>query len=162
MQKLFEIIILIFFLVFNSFSQTREYKLLDKTNDADINHQLFVMLDTAKPGISLMENVFKPVSGKFVVYRLLLIYQGMSFTNKQKEFHDILIVKTNKDNKILDAYQYTLEWAEMPLDTDLFRSTNKNVYLTDEMSIDKFMFERIWDYDSNDRKLKDKAIIKLK
>jgi len=106
------------------------------------------MLDTTRPGLTLIDNVFKPTKGKFTVYRFLATYQGLSFTNKQKEFHDILIVKVGSKNKIILAYQYTLEWAESPLETDLYESTCKNTYLTDNLSIDKFIFERPWYYDN--------------
>ena len=145
----------------NIFSQTKEYKLLDKTTSSDISSRLVAMLDTTRPGLTLLDNVFKPIKGKFTVYRFLATYQGLSFTDKQKEFHDILIVKTDSKNKIIIAYQYTLEWAEPPFETDLYVSACKDAYLTDNLSIDKFIFERPWYYDKQDRKLKDSGNIRL-
>ena len=161
MLKFFTLLILTLLLICKIFSQTKEYKLLDKTYSSDINSRLIAMLDTARPGIALINNVFQPVKGKFTVYRFLAIFQGLSFTNTEKEFHDIIIVKTDAKNKIISAYQYTLEWAEPPMETDLYISTCKDSYLADNMVIDKFMFERPWHYDERDRKLKDSAYIKL-
>jgi hypothetical protein len=69
-------------------------------------------------------------------------FQGLSFTNREKEFHDVLIVKTNQDNKIVDAYQYTLEWAEPPSACDLFKSSCKNLSLTNKMSVEKLKLVR--------------------
>ena len=161
MRKFLIIIIWLLLLSNQIFPQTKEYKLLDKTDSANINGRLIAMLDTAKPGMTLVNNVFKAVKGKFTVYRFLATFQGISFTNKQKEFHDILIVKTDAKNKIISAYKYTLEWAELPSETDLYQSACKNIYLIDNTSIDKFMFERSWYYNKQDRKLKDSAYIKL-
>jgi hypothetical protein len=161
MLRLLTIITWILLSSSKSFSQTKEYKLLDKTTSSDINSKLVTILDTTRPGLTLIGNVFKPTKGKFTVYRFLATYQGLSFTNKQKEFHDILIVKVDSKNKIILAYQYTLEWAEPPLETDLYESTCKDTYLTDNLSIDKFIFERPWYYDKQDRKLKDSGNIRL-
>src|SRR5688572_21901127 len=125
----------------NSFSQVKEYNLLDKTISADIKSSLRSELDTTGLGISLIDNVFKPVKGESTVYRFIATYLGLSFTNEQKEFHDILVVKTDSKNKVIIAYQYTLEWAERPSETDLYVSNCKDIYLTDNLPIDKFMFE---------------------
>jgi len=144
-----------------SFSQIKVYRFLDEANNADINRGLTLMLDTAKPGVAMLNSVFKPVEGKFKVYRFLAMYQGLSFSDKQKEFHDVLIVKTNAKGKIIEAYQYTLEWAEPPFNTDLYRSTCKHTYLVNNMEVDKFVFVRPWYYDKKDRALKDSAILKL-
>jgi hypothetical protein len=76
-------------------------------------------------------------------------------------FHDILIVKTNSKNEIIDAYQYTLEWAEPELSYDLFRSTIKNQKLTNGLSIEKLKFYRTQKNHENEP-LDEKGIIRLK
>ncbi len=139
-------------------SQQKVYKLLDKTPFANINHHLLDAIDTARPRFPLMDNAFKPQKGRFIVYRFIATFVGTSFTNKQKEFHDVLIVKTNKQNKIIDAYQYTLEWADVP-DADLYESTCKERYLTDNMPIGDFIFKRHWYYDKTE--LKETGVIKF-
>ena len=161
MSRLLTVIFLMLLFSPKIFSQTKDYKLVDKTCFADINSRLFKMLDTARPGMSLMDNVFKPVRGKFIVYRFMATYQGLSFTNKPKEFHDVIIVKTDETNKIVSGYQYTLEWAEPPMETDLYQSECKSVHLVDNMPIEKFLFVTRGHYDKKGRKLKDAANVKL-
>src|SRR5438045_6718320 len=107
--------------IFSQNNMVKEYKFLDKTFNADINHKSLFALDTLSPGMSLLEKIFKPAKGNFIVYRFLATFKGISFTEEEKDFHDLLIVKTDSSNKILDAYQYTLEWAEPPLEYDLYR-----------------------------------------
>ncbi|RYH52931.1 MAG: hypothetical protein EON54_14175 [Alcaligenaceae bacterium] len=71
--------------------------------------------------------------------------------------HDIIIVKTNKANKIIDAYQYTLEWAEMPLSYDLYKARVNGLVLTDYFPIEKLRFRRV-NYDSkNGREFEEKG-----
>lgn len=52
-----------------------------------------------------------------------------------KDFHDVLIIKPDDKNRIIDAYQYTTEWAEYPLDYDLFRLGQTELTLKDSLSI---------------------------
>jgi hypothetical protein len=139
-------------------SQTKVYKMVDQTTSADINPNLYrILFESARP-VSLTTKPFMPVKGKFTVYRFIATYQGLSFTNKEKEFHDILIVKTDRKNKIIVSYQYTLEWTDSP-EADLFKSTCKDTYLTDKMLIEKFRFQRKKDYANDDAKLIEQAII---
>jgi hypothetical protein len=163
MNKFFKAIVLLLLLSLKTFSQTKEYNLLDKTINADINHILLKkVLQLNLFTTDLLNGIFKPINGNFIVYRFLSTYKGFSYTGKQKYFHDILIVKTNNNNKIVSAYQYTLEWSEPPIESDLYVSSCKNTYLKDSMMIDKFKFEKRWDYDKDDRKLHDTAIINFK
>jgi len=148
--------------IFSQNNQTKEYKFLDKTLNADIDYKAFYVLDTLSPGMSLLERAFRPIKGDFIVYRFLAIFKGVSFTEEEKEFHDILIVKTDSNNKIIHGYQYTLEWAEPPLEYDLFKSHCKNTYLKDSMNIKELVLKRIDWSDKNDIIFKEDGIIKLK
>jgi hypothetical protein len=161
MYKQFFILVLIPLIYSNTFSQTKKYFPYDKTYSADINKNIILLLDSMTPGMTLLNNVFKPIKGKYIVHRFIAKFIGMSFTNKQKEFHDLLIVKTDNKNEIIEAYQYTLEWADSP-DVDLYKSSCHKLYLTDNMSISDFKFRRPWYYDSKDRKLIDSGTIILK
>ena len=162
MLKLFIPLILILLFPSPTFSQIKEYKLLDKTVSADINYSQINVLDTKVRGMALLDQVFNPIKGEFTVYRFMAIFNGQSFTGKTKEFHDILIVKTDSKGKIFDAYQYTLEWAELPAENDLYKSSCKDLYLTNEMSIQNFLFTRPWYYDEEDIIFKESGILKLK
>jgi len=158
--RIFIILSLIHLAAGKTLCQTKVYTLFDETYAADIRKNLLIILDTTPPRYSLMDNVFKPTTGKYTVYRFLATYQGISYTNKQKEFHDVLIVKTNNKNKVVDAYQYTLEWTDSPF-ADLYESTARGLYLNDSMPVEDFKFKRLWDTDKNDRPLKDSGVVRF-
>ncbi len=102
-------------------AQVKQYKLIDKSYNSDINNNILSILDTGKRGLHLLNTAFKPIKGSAIVYRFIATYQGESFTGKLKKFHDILIIKTDSQNHILDGFQYTLEWAEQPAEIDLYK-----------------------------------------
>src|SRR5450631_2539829 len=137
MYKRMLFIVSLFLISLNSFSQSKKYLLYDKIVSADINKNIILMLYRISPGISLLNKVFEPIKGKYTVYRFIAKYIGMSFTDQQKEFHDLIIVKTDSKSEIIEAYQYTLEWADSP-DVDLYTSSCRKLYLTDSMNISNF------------------------
>ena len=79
-----------------------------------------------------------------------------------EDFHDILIIKTDSENKIIDAYQYTLEWAEPPLKYDVFKSSIINIPLTNNMDINLLKFIRTYSWNDDNKELNENGIIKLK
>ncbi|WP_159778982.1 hypothetical protein [Flavobacterium sp. 9AF] len=89
---------------------------------------------------------FEPVKGKYNYYQFMATYKGSSYNDGKgsviKDFNDILIIKTNDENQIVDAYQYTLEWAEPPFQYDVFKSSAKNIKLTDNLDIEKLQLKR--------------------
>jgi len=129
------------FLIFDTAlsAQTKEYKLITKTEGADFNYKGLKHIDDIKTR-EARRNIFNPIKGKFTVYVFMTTYKGLSFDNIEKDFHDILIVKTNKEQKIIDAYQHTLEWAELLYSFDLYRTSVKGLTLTNQFSIDKLKF----------------------
>lgn len=145
-----------------AFAQTKVYELKDSTAAADISPKLLkLMYRNKKRGLDALKTTFKPIKGTFTVYRFICTFKGESFTGETKDFHDLLIVKTDKDHNIIQAYQYTLEWAELPLETDLYQSTCTKTLLKDGMAIDSFQFERPWYYKKEDRQLTETAIIQM-
>lgn len=52
------------------------------------------------------------------------------------------IIKTNSSGHIKDAYQYTLEWADVP-STDLYKAHIKNLVLSKETTISQMNFKRV-------------------
>jgi len=48
-------------------------------------------------------SIFDPVSGHYTYYQFIATFKGHSFQEADKDFHDILIIKTDKENKIVDA-----------------------------------------------------------
>jgi len=78
-------------------------------------------------------------------------------------FHDYLILKIDsKSELIIDGFQYTLEWAEPPAISDLYRVTEKNIKINNGLNLDLLKMELVeQEYISDWRKeLKDKGILK--
>lgn len=67
--------------------------------------------------------------------------------------NNLIILKVNKDNKIVDGYQYFLQFPEMPSTCRLYRLSSKQK-LTSKMSIASFKFKKVHkaidDYDACD------------
>jgi hypothetical protein len=168
-------------------SKKQVYKLKSVTQNADFDYEKLQNFDD----VTDVEEAFIPVQkGYFTVYTFIATFKGKrhwvprvrtyldstdnyqvdkdGFTeedriemNKKGTFHDILIVKTNSKNEIIDAYQYTLEWAEPELSYDLFRSTTKKQKLINGLSIEKLKFYRI-QISREKELLNEKGIIRLK
>jgi hypothetical protein len=146
-------------------AQAKEYKLIAKTARADINYPLLKKMNTLEGSdTAKISKAFQPIKGKFTVYQFLATYQGVSFRGPGEwTFHDLLTLKTDVKGKILDAYHYTLEWAEPPASSDLFKSSVKNIIIKNNLSIDLLQFMRtayLEDFDTN--RLEDKGVLKLK
>lgn len=73
--------------------------------------------------------LFKPVKGKYKVIFFMAASYGLSFRDTKEIFHNILILKVNKNNEILDGLEYVLEWAEPPYTTRLNRVTKTGMKL---------------------------------
>lgn len=142
------------------FSQTKEYKLIAKTEKGDFDYPALYGIDTTKNRES-RRSIFNPVKGKYTVYLFIATFTGSSFNNTEKDFHDILILKTNKKNKIIDVFQYTLEWAEMPLSYDLYRANAKKKILVNGLTIDKLNFRRVNYYNEDQRELKQQGVVRF-
>ena len=61
----------------------------------------------------------------------------------------------------LDAYQYTLEWAEPPLQFDLYKSDIKNITLKNDLDISTLKLTRKDYWDEKDRVFKESGRLKL-
>lgn len=133
---------------------------MSKTENSDFNYQSLNFIDTTTTRETL-RNVFNPVKGKNTVYVFQASYKGLSFNNAEKEFNDILIVKTDSKQKILDAYQYTLEWAEPPFSYDLYKASAKGLTLINQLSVDKLLFRRVDYYKESDSELKETGVLIL-
>ncbi|MCB4809667.1 hypothetical protein LG651_15530 [Tamlana sp. 62-3] len=162
MQKL---TIIIFILFYNlNFGQEKVYKLISKTENSDINYKAFRNFDDFEiyknDGL---KKAFKPKKGKNDIYVFISEFKGDSFDGTSKIFHDYLILKVDsKSELIIDGFQYTLEWAEPPAISDLYRVTEKNIKINNGLNLDLLKMELVeQEYISDWRKeLKDKGILK--
>lgn len=111
---------------------------------------------------------FEPIDGNFTYYKFIATFKGYAYVapgdygEHNKTFHDILIIKTNENNEIIDAYQYTLEWAEMPFQYDVYKSKTENLILVDNLDIKLLNLNRTESWNEKDKKSKESGIIKLK
>ena len=137
----------------------KEYKLVSKVHNSDFDYDALNSIDT----FSNRRDVFRNIKGSFTVYTFIATFRGLSYRDEQEhDFHDILIIKAGKDNLIKDAFQYTLEWAEMPLSYDLYQAKSTGVALSNELSVKELNLQRVDETDDTDRKSKDEGVIKLK
>lgn len=155
---------LISVLIYNrSYSQIKRYQLIDETLNANIDRGKFELVNKLGSGYHLLNKVFKPSKWIYTVYRFVAEFKGLSHeTEKEAVFHDLLVLKTNNKGTIVDAYQYTLEWAEMPLTYDLYKLTVSGLKLRDDLKLNAFKFKRI-DNDSSpsDQYLQDNGYLSL-
>ena len=150
-------------------NETKIYILKKETENSDFNYSKLEDIDGNKMDTLNVRNlmpIFEPVSGQYKYYQFLSTFIGEAYNADGprlfKDFHDILIIKTDNENKIIDAYQYTLEWAEPPLQYDLFKSSIKNISLTNNMDIKQLKFTRTNSWSDDNKELKESGIIKLK
>ena len=149
--------------------KTKIYRLKKITKNSDFDYsKLKDIAGNIKGTLNLKSvlPIFEPKEGKYNYYQFIATFKGEAYDaegpNLIKVFHDILIVKTDNKNNIIDAYQYTAEWGEIPFQFDLFRSIEKKLTLTDKMKISTLRFERTEPDDVNDKLLKEEGIIDLK
>lgn len=64
--------------------------------------------------------------GKFLIYKFVAAYAGTTAEGGAAELHDLLVLKVGCGDEILDAWQYTLEWADTP-SLDLNRMRKKGL-----------------------------------
>ena len=147
-------------------NETKFYILKKHTENSDFNYSKLDDIDGNKMSTLNARNimpVFEPVSGQYNYDQFLSTFVGQAYNADGpplfKDFHDILIIKT--DNKIIDAYHYTLEWAEPPLQYDVFKSSAKNIVLTNNMDISQLKFKRTYSWSDDNKELKENGIIKL-
>ena len=127
-----------------TFAQDKTYTLSEKTESADINYDLFnAFTDFDIYKNNGLKKAFEAVDGEFTIYIFIADYEGISFDGTKKQFHDYLILKVNpKTNEIKDGYQYTMEWAEPPASSDLYRITKTKIHLVNNMNLSLLELER--------------------
>jgi len=148
---------------------TQIYVLKKVTENSDFNYPKLENIDSHKIDTLNIRNlmpVFEPVSGHYKYYQFLSTFVAEAYNADGpplfQEFHDILIIKTDKENKIIDAYQYTLEWAEPPLQYDVFKSSAKGITLTNNLDISELKLIRTYSWSEDNKEMTEGGIIKLK
>lgn len=149
-------------------NETKVYKLKMQTKASDFNYSKLNDIDNDFGLFNKPKNIvtaFEPISGRYNYYQFIATFKGSSYNDGGptliKDFNDILIIKTNNENQIIDAYQYTLEWAEPPLQYDVFKLSAKNLLLSDNLKIENLKLIRTYSWNKNDTFLKENDVIKL-
>lgn len=142
MHKKYFITIFLLFIGIVISAQVKTYKLINKSNNCDINYKAIYSIDTTTSQES-RRNIFVPINGKFTLYTFINAYKRISYDNTEKEFHDIIVIKVDKHQKIIDGFQYTLEWAEKPFKYDLYKVEAKNIVINKKLPISKLKFQRV-------------------
>lgn len=150
-----KLLIIIFILICNlTFGQEKIYTLISKTENADINYKAFKNFDNFKiyknDGL---KKAFSSKKGGSDIYVLISEFNGDSFDGTRKIFHDYLILKVDpKSELIIDGFQYTMEWAEPPAISDLYRVTGKNIKIGNGLNLNSLKMGLDKYYQSNYRK----------
>ena len=142
------LLVILLALSFNCIAQqVKKYEQVSKTVNSDFNYEMILKLDSiGLEGDSFKTSqIFEPIKGNYTVYQFIAKFKGESVLGGIDDFHNLLIVKVDNKNLILDSYQYTLEWSESPLDYDLFKGSSTGVVLKDGLKIEKLKLVRSWD-----------------
>jgi hypothetical protein len=126
----FLVVIFVFLFSTTIFAQG-EFKLIKKAENADINYL------TAKRAYGNLQD-FQPVKGQYTVYLFMKEFEGVAKDIGIMKFHDLIILKTDKNNIILDGYYYRLEWGEGPM---IFRTYTENIKLENNLKVSELEFD---------------------
>lgn len=142
----------------------KTYHLISHQRNSELNYPQFALYDSLISKEEIIK-AFTAIEGESDVYIFRANYWNASFRVHHKMFNDYLCLKVDpQSKKVLDAFQYTLEWAELPASSDLYSLGNSEVYLVDSMSIAELEMKLApSDHSLNEkhRSLKDSALIIL-
>ena len=143
-------------------SEKKIYRLKKNTINSNFNYFQLNNIDSYLGDWHNLGQIFEPVDGRHNFYKFMATFKGESYAGTIKDFHDILIIKTDSENKILDAYQYTTEWAEPPCQYDVYRGSVNDLVLTDNFDISALKLIRTDYWDEKDKLHTEDGTIKLK
>jgi len=129
-------------LVTNKINTDFNYKMLDDFENS--------FADLIKENNS-RELVFNPVNGKYHYYKFVATYTARGISKdsdaarSEQTFHNILIIKTDDYQKIVDGYHFVLEWNEKPLSYPLLRVKATDLTLQEGLSLKQLNLKRVMD-----------------
>ncbi|MDH4270409.1 MAG: hypothetical protein OEW18_00375 [Candidatus Aminicenantes bacterium] len=122
-----------------------DYRLTETLRGRDFDYAWINEIDSVPPPYpadgQYQIGDLKTVDGPFTVYKFIREYEPESRSAESPaKFHDLLLVKTDNQGNILDAYHYTLEWSDSPsLDLERMGATGLN--LRRRLTVADFGFE---------------------
>lgn len=138
------ILIFFFFLEVNAQKVNKpNFYLLDKTEYSDFNVEKIKMINSEPKGRVMLDSVFNVVKGNYRVYRFSTYDSGVLFDESGiRQLNEIIILKVNKKNKIVDGYKYFLQNPVMPSTCNLYRITRK-IRARPIIKIQNFKFKKV-------------------
>jgi hypothetical protein len=124
-----------------------EYKFLDKFENADLNYNSIDSINYKSGGISLLDSVFNVVKGHYTIYRFMTYDRGVLFDEHESDLNNLIILKIDSANRIIDGFQYFLQNPEMPLSCYLYRLSKKR-YVKPRIKIAGLKFKRVHKVDN--------------
>lgn len=91
-------------------------------------------LDSFPIGRVKLKNEFYPVSGDYTVLRFLSFSYGQGMESSF-ETNNVLILKIDENQRLIDGYLYCLQWAEVPVSQALFRIENNKIKIKNKQSV---------------------------
>ena len=123
--------------------RVKDYMFLDKHIEADLNYTAIDSINNYGAGLFLLDSVFNVVDGKYIIYRFLNYDSGiLCYDCPIMDIYNLIILKTNKKNKIIDGYWYSLTNPDMPSKCFLYRVSQKNVKLIHNLNTEKLKIKR--------------------
>jgi hypothetical protein len=107
-------------------SQSNSYfTLLDKQEKSDFNYSGIDSINYFFGKNDLLDNVFNPQAGNYIVYRFTRTSKGISKLNDSTIVTtELILLKVEPNTKIImEAIYFPLEWRELPLSAVLMKST---------------------------------------
>lgn len=153
MKKIF-IIVLFTSYIFSSCIRYDEnclpYYLYSVTQKSDINYSMISKLDSFPIGKVKLKNEFYPVSGNYTVLRFLSFSYGQGMESSF-ETNNVLILKIDDNQRLVDGYLYNLQWAEVPVTQALYRITSNKKRIKNKLSISSLFTHKKNDANGNIR-----------
>ena len=110
------------------------YYLYSVTQKSDINYSMISKLDSFPTGRVKLKNEFYPVPGDYTVARFLSFSYDQG-VESSFETNNVLILKIDEKQRVIDGYLYSLQWAEVPVSQALFRITSNKIKIKNRQSI---------------------------
>lgn len=127
------------------------FKLVDTKKNSDINYLTIKNINSLGHIDEEMLQNFKPVKGQYTTYTFIKEFIGYSVDGfdvesyKEVQMHDIIVLKTNSDNIILDGFYYRLEWREVPSQSMIFRVFAQGVKLKNNLKVSELEMYNEWE-----------------
>ena len=122
---LFLLTLSVFFSCIRYDEKNLPYYLYSVTQKSDINYNMISKIDSFPIGKAKLKNEFYPIPGDYTVARFLSFSYGQG-KEASFEINNVLILKIDETQRIVDGFLYCLQWAEVPVSKALLNITKKN------------------------------------